>query len=168
MEALRKLTYEDEEAFMKYIQEWYDNNDKVIPTNTNLKEYNTYKELVDKLNKENADENLVPATTLFYFVDGHIVGALDIRHELNQRLSNIGGHIGYGVAPSYRGRGYAHTLLGEALIFLKKMNVKHVRLTTNPLNYASQKVIKDHGGFEIEPYIKKNGGKVNRYEIIND
>ena len=39
-------------------------------------------------------------------------------------------------------------------------------MTTNPFNYASQNVIK-HGGYEIEPYIKKNGKVVNRYQILN-
>lgn len=48
-----------------------------------------------------------------------ILGAVDIRHELNHRLRNIGGHIGYGVARSYRGKGYASTLLGQALDYLK-------------------------------------------------
>ena len=40
VEELRQLTYKDEETFNVYIQEWYDNNDKVQQGNTNLKENN--------------------------------------------------------------------------------------------------------------------------------
>nr|WP_238394151.1 GNAT family N-acetyltransferase [Staphylococcus saccharolyticus] len=168
VEELRQLTYKDEKAYIQYIQEWYDNDEKVIPTTTNLKEYHSFKDMVDYINKEKPDKDWVPTTTLFYMIDENIVGALEIRHELNRRLSNIGGHVGYGVAQSYRGKGYAHILLGEALVYLKKLNVKKVRLTTNPFNFASQKVIKDYEGYEIEPYIKKNGRKVNRYEILSE
>lgn len=167
VEELRQLTYKDEEAFKVYIQEWYDNDEKVVPGNTNLKEYQSFKAMVDELNQEKPSEGSVPSTTLFYFVDGNIVGAVDIRHELNHRLSNIGGHVGYGVASSYRGKGYASILLGQALNYLKSLNVETVLMTTNPFNYASQNVIKKYGGYEIEPYIKKNGKVVNRYQILN-
>ena len=167
VEELRQLTYKDEETFNVYIQEWYDNTEKVVPGNTNLKEYQSFKDMVDYLNQERPSKDWVPTTTLFYFVDGNIVGAVDIRHELNHRLRNIGGHIGYGVARSYRGKGYASTLLGQALDYLKIRNVETILMTTNPFNYASQNVIKKYGGYEIEPYIKKNGKVVNRYQILN-
>ena len=142
VEELRQLTYKDEESFNVYIQEWYDNNEKVVPGNTNLKNISPSKIWLIILIKKRPSKDWVPTTTLFYFVDGNIVGAVDIRHELNHRLRNIGGHIGYGVARSYRGKGYASTLLGQALDYLKIRNVETILMTTNPFNYASQNVIK--------------------------
>ena len=156
VEELRQLTYKDEEAFKVYIQEWYDNDEKVVPGNTNLKEYQSFKAMVDELNQEKPSEGGVPSTTLFYFVDGNIVGAVDIRHELNHRL-NIGGHIGYGVASSYRGKGYASILLGQALNYLKSLNVETVLMTTNPFNYASQNVIKSTVAMKSNPILKRMG-----------
>ena len=52
VEELRQLTYKDEEAFKVYIQEWYDNDEKVVPGNTNLKEYQSFKAMADELNQE--------------------------------------------------------------------------------------------------------------------
>lgn len=52
VEELRQLTYKDEETFNVYIQEWHDNNEKVVPGNTNLKEYQSFKDMVDYLNQE--------------------------------------------------------------------------------------------------------------------
>lgn len=72
VEELRQLTYKDEEAFKVYIQEWYDNDEKVVPGNTNLKEYQSFKAMVDELNQEKPSEGGVPSTTLFYFVDRNI------------------------------------------------------------------------------------------------
>ncbi|MDU3952188.1 MAG: GNAT family N-acetyltransferase [Staphylococcus epidermidis] len=148
MEEIRPITYQDKEAYYYYIQEWYENEEKVIPGNTDI-------------------ANFVPTTTLFYFKDSIIIGAVDIRHQLNDKLSNIGGHVGYGVAKSYRGKGYATILLEKALDELKTLNVEVVLMTCNPLNFASQTVMKKCGGYQIESYIKKNGKPVHRYHIPN-
>lgn len=63
--------------------------------------------------------------------------------------------MGYGVAKSYRGKGYATILLEKALDELKTLNVEVVLMTCNPLNFASQTVMKKCGGYQIESYIKK-------------
>ena len=62
--------------------------------------------------------------------------------------------MGYGVAKSYRGKGYATILLEKALDELKTLNVEVVLMTCNPL-IASQTVMKKCGGYQIESYIKK-------------
>jgi predicted acetyltransferase len=44
--------------------------------------------------------------------DGRVLGAIALRHELNERLMQLG-HIGYGIQPSARRRGLATWALGR-------------------------------------------------------
>lgn len=165
MDEIRQLTYDDETQFLKYINEWYENEEKIVPGNTDLKKYTSFKEMVDHINKSKPREDWVETSTLFYFNDNAIVGAVNIRYQLNESLTRIGGHVGYGVAQSQRGKGYAKDMLGHALNILKTKQIKYVLMTCNPKNFSSQKVIKYYDGYEIEPYIKKNGSPVKRYHI---
>lgn len=52
-------------------------------------------------------EGYVPATE-FWIVEGEkFIGRLSIRHELNDNLTNFGGHIGYAVRPTERKKAMA-------------------------------------------------------------
>jgi ribosomal protein S18 acetylase RimI-like enzyme len=74
---------------------------------------------LDGLERERVGVDLpdgrVPATFLVADVAGVIVGRVSVRHELNDRLSLVGGHIGYAVRPSFRRRGYVTAMLRHAL-----------------------------------------------------
>src|ERR1035437_2518508 len=59
----------------------------------------------------NLAEGYVPATNL-WLVDGNkFLGRVSIRHKLTKKLLNEGGHIGYGVRPSERKKGYGNKIL---------------------------------------------------------
>lgn len=60
----------------------------------------------------------VPDTTLFCLdKDKNIfVGAVNIRHYLNDALLKTGGHIGVGIRPSERRKGYATTAITLAFV----------------------------------------------------
>lgn len=165
VDELRQLDYKDEQLFLQYINEWYEHNEKIVPGNTDLKKYTSFKDMVDYINQPKPREDWVETSTFFYFKNGKIVGAVNIRYQLNEQLTRIGGHVGYGVAKLQRGKGYATVMLGKAIDILKPFQIKNVLMTCNPKNFASQKVIKSYGGYEIEPYIKKNGLPVKRYHI---
>ena len=89
----------------------------------------------------------VASTTLWYVRGDHFIGAINIRHELNANLAIVGGHIGYVVRPSERGRGHASDMLAGALAHTRAhLPLKRVLLTVNALNTASIRVIEKNGG----------------------
>ena len=53
----------------------------------------------------------VPQTMYWLYVDGVPVGIGKLRDHLNDNLKRIGGHIGYTIRPSERGKGYGKAIL---------------------------------------------------------
>lgn len=103
------------------------------------------------------EQGLVPATYLLAEVDGRIVGRVSLRHELNESLLRDGGHIGYGVLPEYRGRGYATQMLRLALREAARLGIGKVLLTVRSDNLASLRVIERNGG-EYDPSLAVDNG----------
>ncbi|MDF8263120.1 GNAT family N-acetyltransferase [Luteipulveratus flavus] len=94
-------------------------------------------------------EGLVPAS-LYWIVDdaepGRVLGSLSLRHELNEFLLNEGGHIGYGVRPSARGRGVATAALRASLDEARALGLERVLVTCDDDNEASRRTILGGGG----------------------
>ena len=96
--------------------------------------------------------------------NGVLVGRSSIRHELNAFLKNYGGHIGYGVRPEFRGRGYAKEILRQSLTYIRQLGVSEVLVTCFDENLASARVIESHGG-ELENIVEFEGKLLRRYWI---
>jgi predicted acetyltransferase len=88
----------------------------------------------------------VPATFLVADVGGEIVGRTSVRHELNEYLAAVGGHIGYGVRPAYRRRGYATEILRQSLRVARAAGVERALVTCDVDNVGSATVIERCGG----------------------
>ena len=108
---------------------------------------------------------LVPATFLVAEVDGTLVGRVSIRHDLNDHLANFGGHIGYGVRPAYRRRGYAGVMLRQALVVARSAGVSRVLLTCDDGNEASASIIERAGGVLDDIRVPHDGIGKRRYWI---
>lgn len=107
-----------------------------------IKEYMDYLEMMEK----DPPRLLVPSTT-FFLTDGEkILGAIDIRHFLNSGLARYGGHIGYGVRPSRRGKGLATQMMKLAMPFMRSIGLDRVMMCCKKDNAASAKTIKNCGG----------------------
>ncbi|CAH0526023.1 GNAT family N-acetyltransferase [Vibrio hippocampi] len=90
----------------------------------------------------------VPCSHLWLIDDKQqIVGAIRIRHRIdNPFLSLEGGHIGYDVAPSFRGQGYGKQMLKLALPVAHDLGLDPVLITADEDNVASRRVIETNGG----------------------
>lgn len=110
----------------------------------------------------------VPQTLLFLKNSiGTILGATSIRHYLNHTNIVDGGHIGYGICPEYRGKGYGNIILELALKKLLAKGIYNVLVTCDSDNITSQKVILHNGGVLENQTYDEDGVAINRYWINN-
>ena len=102
-----------------------------------------FEELKKRSCEDTVPEGLVPSSTYLGVreKDNYIVGMIDIRHYLNEYLTQVGGNIGYGVRKTERNKGYAKQMLKLALEKCKELKIKKVLITCDEDNIASEKVI---------------------------
>ena len=91
-------------------------------------------------------------------------GSISIRHELNEFLFNFGGHIGYSVTPSERGKGYGKLQLKMALEIASYLGIEKCLITADETNTLSNKTIISEGGL-LENTVMWNNEPLNRYWI---
>ncbi len=96
-----------------------------------------------------------------------LLGTLQLRHTLNDYLEYEGGHFGYCIRPTERGKGYAKTLLRLALAEARQLGLARVLVTCTTTNAASAAVIRACGGvLEDERVSRRHPGEiVQRYWI---
>lgn len=136
----------------------------------NLEEATSFEDWVKEKDDESKGVNLkdgyVACTTLLLKreSDGKICGSISIRHELNDFLFNFGGHIGYSITPSERGKGYGKFQLKKALEIAKNLGIEKCLITADEENIASNKTIISEGGV-LENTVMWNNDPLNRYWI---
>ncbi|MEJ3748512.1 GNAT family N-acetyltransferase [Actinomycetes bacterium KLBMP 9797] len=92
------------------------------------------------------DADHVRCTYRWIVEDDRVLGAIALRHELNDFLRRVGGHIGYGIRPSARRRGLATWALGRMLDEARRLGLDRVLIACAVDNIASAKTIEHHGG----------------------
>ena len=122
----------------------------------------SWKRYVERLDEVRRGIDLAPdrvaATFLVGEVDGHLVGRVSIRHELNGYLAVYGGHIGYAVRPAYRRRGYATELLQRGLVVAKELGITRALVTCDVGNEGSERTITGCGGV-LDDIVEMPDGK---------
>lgn len=131
---LRELELSDEVAFETMTEAWEDH-----PS------FNLLYGLFDEMDFSwliQTMKNSYDQSSLYAFIGAEIIGKVSIRHKLDPNL----GHIGYGVIPLKRGRGYASQMLAQSLVYCGGLGLKQVLLISDEQNLASARVIEKLGG----------------------
>ncbi|MGN1402282.1 MAG: GNAT family N-acetyltransferase [Bacillus sp. (in: firmicutes)] len=168
MAELMKPTKEHREAFAEFHREWKRSGETMIPwVIANYSGH--YEELLDFLHREEKGTSLkdgwVKNSTYWLVEGGKVIGAVNIRHQLTKKLLEEGGHIGYGIRPSYRGKGYGNRMLTQALGMARRLGIKEALLVCEQQNEASYRMIIGHGGREDEDFIEEDGTVLKRLWI---
>lgn len=161
------MDYESE--YLSFYQEWKESGEVMVPWVISMDPSNfqeMIKSLLDSEKEENIPENWVPAST-YWLVDENkkVIGAVNIRHRLTKRLLDRGGHIGYGIRPSERRKGYATKLLSLSLQKTRELGLEKVLVTCDEHNIASEKTILNNGGVPDTNFIEEDGNVIKRFWI---
>jgi predicted acetyltransferase len=134
---------------------------------TGLREDESWPEYLSRLDEYQYGPNgqWVPSIFLVAEVCGKIVGRSSIRFELDALLTHEGGHIGYGVVPLERRKGYATQILIQSLDIARSAGIHRVLLTCIESNEGSSKVIQRCGGVFESVVVSSDGSMVNRFWI---
>ena len=117
---------------------------------------------------ETARSDWVQSSTFFVVRerDGRIIGMVDVRHRLNGFLAAFGGHIGYGVRPSERRKGYATQILRMALEYAgQEIGLKRVMIACYRDNEGSWRTILANGGRLEREFAHTDGRTVQVYWV---
>ena len=168
---LIKLTKEYENQLGEMIDEWKEDQEK---NHTNHSPYAIFKNdyhdfgyYLENLELAEARDGLVPDSTFFLLDDDRdrLLGAVNIRHYLNEGLLRDGGHIGDGIRPSERRKGYATKMIGLALEECKKLGIDKALICCDKDNIGSAKSIMNNGGVLENEITDEDGEVVQRYWI---
>ena len=154
-----------------YINEFYKYNSKINGEgglDSYLDNYFGWLKKLEKDRKQIANEKRVPAETYFLVRenDNRIVGMINIRYNLNERLLLNGGHIGYSIRPTERRKGYNKINLYLGLKRLDELNVETALLDCVKSNIGSSKTMLALGAKKYnEIYNEDYGEVVEKYKI---
>lgn len=126
-----------------------------------------YEEWIDEIRylEFNSDSFKVSASTFFMVDDNDfIIGMVNIRHTLNDKLLFHGGNIGYSIRPTERGNGYAKIALFLALKECFSLGLTRVLITAEDNNVPSYRTIEALGGV-MENKVLDDGKYFRRYWI---
>ena len=154
MIEIRKLSPDDGQDIYDMLQKIPKDENGLI-NNANGMTFAEFKTWLLKKQTESEQTGLVdgwkvPSTTYWLFVNGTPVGFGNVRSFLTDALKKAGGHIGYGIVPEYRGKGYGRILLKLLLQKAHEAGIEKVLLTIHSDNLPSQAVALANGGVITE------------------
>lgn len=168
---LIKLTKQYEKQLGEMIDEWREdqerNHTNKSPWAIFKNDYHDFDYYLEHLEHKTATEDRVPDSVFFLLDDerDRLLGAVNIRHYLNDFLLREGGHIGDGIRPSERRKGYATEMIRLALNECRKLGIDRVLMTCDKDNVGSARSIVKNGGVLENEFVNSDGEVEQRYWI---
>lgn len=164
----RLPTLADEAALTEYVREHHACGESSVSASLGLPVM-PYADWLQKihLNATSGDPEWGKSLLYICLANDRIVGLLSIRYELSEALTAKYGHIGYGVRPSERGKGYATQMLRHALSVCRGLGMASVVLGCYKANAASAAVIQKCGGTLFAENDNYTPGKLSQYYTID-
>ena len=149
------------------MDEWIlEGTENIVPWAICKNDYHDFDAYLAGLEIKEPRDGKVPDTTYFCLdtETNRFVGAVNIRHYLNDYLMRCGGHIGDGIRPSMRGKGLGTKMIALALDECRKMGLERVLMVCDAENHASARTIRKNGG-NLENRTIEKGCEIERYWI---
>lgn len=163
---LRRLRLDDESQARAAHAELAAEGFAFLPFFTPDERWAEYLGRVERLSRgDGLAPRFVPWTDLYGVVDGVVVGRVSVRHRLNEGLTLVGGHIGYGVRKAHRRRGYATELLRAGLCVARDLGIGAALVTCDEDNIGSATVIERCGGVLEDVRTVPRGRPKRRYWV---
>jgi predicted acetyltransferase len=155
------------QAAWDYRQEYLDSSESHIHGSSKFFKAEDYESWLEKITlaQTEALPGSVTGSVYFALVNNRIIGTIAIRDYLNESLLFSGGHIGYGVRPSERRKGYGAKMLALALEKCREQGKDKVLITCDKNNIASAKTVLRNGGTLENEVTDEDGSIVQRYWI---
>lgn len=170
MLKLIKLTHEYYQQLAEMIDEWridqIENKTNTSPWSIFKNDYHDFDNYLAELELQEPKDGLVPNSVYFLYDQEKdvLLGAINIRHYLNDYLLQYAGHIGDGIRPSARGQGYGTEMIRLGLLECKNLGITKVLMVCDKDNIASARTIIKNGG-QLENEFAKDGHIYQRYWI---
>ena len=167
---LIRLSEEYRNEFEEMMEEWILFNDthdtNHSPSSIFKNDYHDFAHYIAELDDSEDPVRGLVASSTYFACDEEIhklVGAVNIRHTLNDYLLKFGGHIGDGIRPSFRKKGYATAMIHLALDKCRELGIKKVLICCHKDNVGSAKSIMNNGGILENEVVDTNGKVIQRY-----
>lgn len=174
IEKLKQVrpSMEYKEQAIEYIYEFYKYHSKINGVGGLHRYLDNYEEWLKKLDEDRniiPNEEKVPEETFFLIreCDNKLVGMINIRLALNERIQKTYGHIGYSIRPTEREKGYNKINLYLGLKCCKEHEIEEVLMACDKDNCASAKTIIALGGQLIKEYYDEDLKCIVQNYMIN-
>lgn len=148
----------------EYLEEHIRNGEYTLHGDSGLDSAESYDWWLEKINDALTREI---RSIIFFAIrkrDNKMIGTINIRYPYLGYVQ-VHGHIGYGVRPGERRKGYATMMLKLAVEYCKSIGLEKVLLTCDKSNIASAKTIMKCSGVLESEERQQNGDILQRYWI---
>lgn len=135
------------QSYRAYIRELGDEERYPFPLEFDHTDFGALlQRLQDFKNGTRIPEGFVPSSTFWLVDETELIGVSNLRHFLNEKIRHCGGHIGLGIRPSYRGRGFSNILMALTIEQGRKRGIDELYIHCHKDNHASARMIMNNGG----------------------